>query len=139
MKKILIVVLPALIVCAPAVYGDPVQTAPGSEQTASAQEKQREVVREYYEDGTLKSETYYFNGQKDGKHNEYYPNGVKSRELTYENGILDGRARWYNPDGTVRVTVRVRDGQITVGSKYDAAGGREHLTTEEIAEYQNEL
>lgn len=124
MKKVLVVALSALLVC-----------ASGIAQAVAHDE----VVYEYYENGIVKSEMNYANGKRNGKFFEYYPTGVRSREVTYKNDVLDGRARWYNEDGSVSVTVRVRDGQITAGHKRNIDGTLVSLTPEEIAEYQAKL
>ena len=125
MKKFLIVLLPVLLVCTPVM---------GQQKGA-----RDDVVYEYYESGILKSETSYTNGQKNGLFFEYYPTGIRRLELTYKNDVLNGGARWYNPDGTVLARVRIKDGQITVGLKYDTNGARTRMTDEEIAEYQAKL
>lgn len=137
MKKLLVVALPALLVCAPAVCEE-VNTvaAPVVTQQAGARDG---AVREYYDSGVLKSEASYTNGKKNGKVVEYYPTGVRKLELTYEDGVLDGTVRWYNPDGTVLVHGRAREGHLNTGSKYDANGVRTKMTDEEIAEYEAQI
>lgn len=60
-----------------------------------------EVVKEYYESGTLKSAFNYQNGKREGIGRIYYESGSLKREFTYKNGKLDGIGKVYDEDGTV--------------------------------------
>ena len=54
------------------------------------------VVKEWYEDGSLKYESNYKNGQKDGVVKEWYENNQLKYEGNYKNGQKDGVVKeWY--------------------------------------------
>ena len=52
----------------------------------------------YYENGKLKSETPYKNGEEDGTQKEYYDNGNLKLETIYKEGTRNG-FKEYNKDG----------------------------------------
>jgi antitoxin component YwqK of YwqJK toxin-antitoxin module len=55
---------------------------------------------EYYENGQIKNQTCYRNGQKEGKEIHWFENGTKNYETQYKQGREDGkRIVWYL-DGT---------------------------------------
>lgn len=58
--------------------------------------------REYRKDGTLENLITYENNRKQGLAANYYPDGTTIKtELNYVNGYKHGEAFWYYPDGSV--------------------------------------
>ena len=52
--------------------------------------EEREVKREYWDNGKLKSETHYMNGKKDGVVTVWYKNGQIQTKGYYK----DGKIKW---------------------------------------------
>jgi antitoxin component YwqK of YwqJK toxin-antitoxin module len=69
------------------------------------------VVKEYYENGQLKSEGNSKNGQPDGLLKEYYENGQPQRLTTYANGEVNGLKTEYYENGKKRLEVNFKNGQ----------------------------
>jgi antitoxin component YwqK of YwqJK toxin-antitoxin module len=61
--------------------------------------KREGLWKEYYLDGSLKSEGNYKNDKKTGKWKYYYPNGQLEETGEYENGKPVGKWLWYYPSG----------------------------------------
>lgn len=70
--------------------------------------------KEYRKDGTLENVITYENNRKHGLAANYYPDGktVKT-ELNYVNGYKQGEARWFYPDGSVYRKTPYENGRIT--------------------------
>jgi uncharacterized RDD family membrane protein YckC len=58
------------------------------------------TYREYYEDGKLKEEINYVDGKRNGIMTSWYSNGKKEAELYYENNTLSRVLHRWNEDGT---------------------------------------
>lgn len=59
--------------------------------------------KEYYNDGSLKSECYFISDSiKSGKKKIYYPNGEIMFEITYENNIKQGSQKEYYENGVLK-------------------------------------
>jgi antitoxin component YwqK of YwqJK toxin-antitoxin module len=61
--------------------------------------KREGLWKEYYDDGSLKSEGNYKNNNKTGKWKYYYPNGQLQETGEYVNGKPEGKWLWYYPSG----------------------------------------
>jgi antitoxin component YwqK of YwqJK toxin-antitoxin module len=72
------------------------------------------VSKEYRSDGTLENQIHYENNRKSGPACNYYPDGKTVKiEINYLNGYKHGETKWYYPDGKVyRITPYV-NGKIT--------------------------
>lgn len=71
---------------------------------------QNGVIKSYYPDGTVQSETSYVNDVLDGAVINYYPNGKISVEKNYSQGILDGYVREYYESGQLKEEYFVKRG-----------------------------
>jgi TonB family protein len=71
---------------------------------------QNGVIKSYYPDGTVQSETSYVNDVLDGAVITYYPNGKISSEKNYSQGILDGYVRDYYESGLLKEEYFVKSG-----------------------------
>jgi antitoxin component YwqK of YwqJK toxin-antitoxin module len=117
--------------------------SPGSGEAATPEPGIR-VVKEYYPDGSLKSETEamgklrqgaskeyrkdgtlenlinYQNNRKHGPAYNYYPDGSTVKlEINYVNGYKSGETKWFYPDGNVyRVTPYVNGKIIGIRRTY---------------------
>lgn len=63
--------------------------------------KDRNVYKEYYDNGNLKHETTYVNGIEDGKTKTYYENGQLKTEAIVVNGKLNDWVKTYYQDGSL--------------------------------------
>lgn len=68
--------------------------------TASIGAGERAVGIETYNDGRIKTLSFYLGKNRDGSYYEYYPNGDISREVRYNNGKMDGPYFEYSIDGS---------------------------------------
>lgn len=59
--------------------------------------------REFYENGSVKSETEYENGESNGKYVQYYENGQLFEEGTYKNGYWNGAYKQYHQNGQLKI------------------------------------
>ena len=85
--------------------------------------KHEGLWKEYYDDGSLKSEGNYEDDKKTGSWKYYYPNGQLQETGVYENGQPEGKWLWYYPSGKKLRELTYyqgkRDGNIT---EYDESG-----------------
>ena len=58
-------------------------------------------VKDYFENGSIKRESSYLNGQPNGKEIEYFENGEIKRESNFINGQRNGKQIEYHPNGEV--------------------------------------
>ncbi len=70
--------------------------------------------KDYRKDGTLENLITYENNRKHGRAVNYYADGVTVKtEMTYVNGYKQGEATWYYPSGKVYRKTPYLDGQIS--------------------------
>ncbi len=85
--------------------------------------KKEGLWKEYYLDGSLKSEGYYKEDKKTGKWKYYYPNGQLEETGEYVDGKPEGKWLWYYPSGKLLREMNyyqgLADGPIT---EYDEEG-----------------
>lgn len=70
----------------------------------------KNVYREFYEDGSLKSEVETEKGLKDGRYKEYYPGGELKVFGRYKNNRRTGRWRYYDESGKLMRRERYSEG-----------------------------
>ena len=68
------------------------------------------IYRDYYENGTLRTDASYFNGDLDGQYTFYHENGEVYVEVVYKKGDLDGLITFYKPNGKVLEKVMYKNG-----------------------------
>ncbi len=77
---------------------------------------QNGVVKTYYPDKSVKSESMYINDILDGPSIEYYSDGKKKLERNYSKGIINGTVKEYYENGNVKeefqVVFGVNDGNL---------------------------
>ncbi|MCX8042552.1 MAG: toxin-antitoxin system YwqK family antitoxin [Desulfobacterota bacterium] len=77
--------------------------------------------REYYRNGTLKTEHQRIDGKPEGESKDYYENGALFVVKNYKNGKIDGVAQMYYDTGELMKTMSFKngilDGQTTVRYK----------------------
>jgi len=77
------------------------------------------TVKEFYEDGTIKSATTYKDGKKNGVEHAYYPDGATLRYAkNYEFGKLHGLQQTYSEDALLIQEESYRKGQLDGRSRY---------------------
>ncbi len=77
------------------------------------------TVKEFYEDGTIKSVTTYKDGKKNGVEHAYYPDGATLRYAkNYEFGKLHGLQQTYSKDALLIQEESYRKGQLDGRSRY---------------------
>lgn len=74
---------------------------------------QKNVYREFYEDGSLKSEAETEAGLKDGRYREYYPGGELRIFGRYKDNLRSGRWRYYDERGKLLRKERYSEGVQT--------------------------
>jgi len=57
---------------------------------------------EWYENGRIEEKTYYVNGKKHGVYETWYGNGQLRKRMHYENGIINGFAESWYENGQLR-------------------------------------
>ncbi len=63
----------------------------------------------FYNDGTLKYEGFYSQGNPDKKHKYYYPSGVLKEEQYYELGVREKNWKKYDDQGNLVMTITYRN------------------------------
>ena len=58
-------------------------------------------IKEYYDNGILKFEGTYLNGERHGEIKSYHDNGILKFEGKYLNGKRNGKGKEYNKDGEI--------------------------------------
>ena len=73
---------------------------------------QNGIIKTYYADGTVRTETSYVNDVLDGDAIMYYPNGNIMTYKFYSNGILNGTVKEFYDTGLLKEEYSVNDGLI---------------------------
>jgi len=68
-------------------------------------------VREWYEDGQLKSECNYKDGKRDGAEKGWYEDGQLKYECNYKDGKRDGAEKGWYEDGQLKSECNYKDGK----------------------------
>jgi hypothetical protein len=92
------------------------RTRPSREAVSAA--PREGLHREYYEDGTLKSEVGYKDGQIDGRCRLYYKNGNLRRQFYYHNGAVNGKAFEFYENGQYKVEGNYKNGVVDDVNKF---------------------
>jgi antitoxin component YwqK of YwqJK toxin-antitoxin module len=81
------------------------------------------VVKTYYPDGTLQTESPYKNGIEDGVYKSYYESGVLESEQTYKNWRQVGIGKTYYKSGAIQNIYQYKDGiEVGVRKSYYESG-----------------
>lgn len=78
---------------------------------AKARAGQKSLVRHHYEDGTLRAETHWEHGKKNGAYRRYDPEGRLYEEGLYQNDELAGLIRQYYSNGRLKGEVNHAGGK----------------------------
>ncbi|MBR6331188.1 MAG: toxin-antitoxin system YwqK family antitoxin, partial [Bacteroidales bacterium] len=70
------------------------------------------VSKEWYSDGSKKSEVPVVAGRKNGMYRSWYPNGQKKEELTFANGKKQGAATEWHENGVLKFKGTYRDNEL---------------------------
>lgn len=82
------------------------------------------VKKDYYADGTLKSELYYVDGKLDGVCSWYFPNGKRQLEAAYRDNRMHGQLRRWYENGNLMEECWYKEGvQDSVCRTYFLIGG----------------
>ena len=60
------------------------------------------LVREYYDDGTLKGVVTYKDGKREGSARGYHDNGNLEIEMFFKDDVPEGTARYYDRNGKIQ-------------------------------------
>lgn len=71
-----------------------------------------DIEKEYFNDQTLKSETKYIAGLKEGESIHYYPSGEVMAKQTFHNDVLHGVYEQFYEDGNIMTKGVFRDGLL---------------------------
>jgi hypothetical protein len=88
--------------------------------------------KEYYKNGSIKTECHYLNGVLDGIYTSYYSNGNKHVEQLFKNGKHWDYSKSYFPNGQLRDLAQRNEGAMQKFEIYDKQG---NMVYHEI--YQN--
>ncbi len=69
------------------------------------------LVKEFYPDGALMTETQFRNGQANGMMVSYYKSGIKKMQCGMKNNNMDGKAIFYDETGKVTQSMGVKYGE----------------------------
>lgn len=70
------------------------------------------IHREYFNDGKLKSEVGYKDGQFNGLCRFYFQNGNLRKQFHYENGVVDGKAYEFYENGEYKFEANYKNGIV---------------------------
>jgi len=62
----------------------------------------QKLNKDYFTNGSVKSEYHILNGRREGKYIEYYSSGAKRYVSFYKNGLLDGKDVEYYENGNIK-------------------------------------
>ena len=80
------------------------------------------ILKEYYENGKLKSETNFRDGKINGIVRDYYESGQLLSEANFKDGKADGLRKKYYENGTLESEVSFKDGKEISRKEYDKKG-----------------
>lgn len=90
------------------------------------------VIRGYYENGELESETTYMNGELYGIYKEWYENGTLKTEVTYQDGQRNGvTTTWYQNGNKESELLYQNNRMVRVIARYDKNGHRVSLASDD--------
>tara|TARA_Y100000739_G_C20578376_1_gene451512 strand:+ start:311 stop:1651 length:1341 start_codon:yes stop_codon:yes gene_type:complete len=78
--------------------------------------KNKEVLKEYYENGKLNYEAEAIDGIKNGYYKDYYESGALKVETTFKDDLMDGECKFYFESGNLSELSHYTAGEPTVGS-----------------------
>lgn len=81
-------------------------------KTRSVVDSNRVLIKEYYQDGVLKSSTEMLNGKKNGVYVEFFENGDTSILTPYDNDRIDGIYKKYFKNGGLNVIASFKHNEI---------------------------
>ena len=70
------------------------------------------IVKQYYEDKSLKIEFPYKNGKMEGRGKEYYPSGKFKSDAFFVDGLLQGKSTGYYENGNLEYEENYKDGKL---------------------------
>lgn len=76
-----------------------------------------QVLKEYYENGQIKSTTTFKKDRKSGPANTYFTNGKVASEGKYEKNLKHGVWNYYDVSGKLVKRVKMKHGQVKVAEK----------------------
>lgn len=86
-------------------------------------DKNKHIVRGYYQSGALEFVAYYKKGELDGVVREYYENGMLKAEIPYKDNRRHGLAKFYYENGMLMGKIEYKRGRETGEAKfYDENG-----------------
>ena len=78
----------------------------------SCDSNRKHIVKEYYEDGHLKSEVAYSGRNPDGPGKEYFPDGKVKATFNFKNGKPHGKYTSYYENGQIEYAQDYKDGKL---------------------------
>lgn len=69
------------------------------------------ICKEYYQDGTLKSEGEYVKDLEEGLHKWYFQNGDLDQTVDYKGGLADGKVKHYYYGGKIKMDGEYKQGR----------------------------
>ena len=84
--------------------------------TKKPKPKNKEVLKEYYENGKLNYEAEAIDGIKNGYYKDYYESGALKVETTFKDDLMDGECKFYFESGKLSELSHYTAGEPTVGS-----------------------
>ena len=134
MKKILLLTLPAILLCAcEKVQQYTLNTdafCVGLEETSTESVFCQDasgnplngLVVQYFEDGKVAREVTVKNGLENGLEREYYTNGNLKVSATIKQGAPTGVSKLYHENGKVHMIIKWKDNKPDIRKIYDESG-----------------
>lgn len=90
----------------------------GAVKSEYVQEGNQIKVTHFYENGAVKESGFFLNGTPDGKWETFDMNGAKTAELNYKDGKRHGEFRSWDAYAHTYVEIRYRNGEMLKADKY---------------------
>jgi len=78
-----------------------------------------DTVRLYYKNGNLRRIAYFKDGKQQGQTLSYYENGTLKAEEYYKDSMLDGHCKFYDANGNLQWEADFKNGIIVPGTRKD--------------------
>lgn len=82
------------------------------------------IVKEYYDNGKLRSETEYKDGKENGVRKYYYESGNLKSETEYKDGKRNVGEKWYYENGNLKAETNYKDGKRNGVEKWYYENGK---------------
>lgn len=122
MKKILIFCLLIIVVSCKQVRKEYYPNGKVKSEGQFKEGRWNGYFKEYYKNGNIKVSSFFNDGKQTGLTKVYYENGELDRVLTYEDDLLQGKSIFYYQDGGVKMESISNDDETVFFKRFDQQG-----------------